>query len=59
MNLNCSENETLKNALYDIIDITSGYNGCYNPLDESGSIKGMAELIDNIRDIAKRAILDS
>lgn len=57
--IDCSINETLKTALYDIIDVTSGYNGCYNPNDESGSIKGMVELIDNVREIAKIAILKS
>ena len=55
----CSVNETLKNALYDIIDATSGYNGCYDPVNESGSVKGMTELIDNVREIAKIAILKS
>lgn len=54
-----SEHEILKNASYDIIDATSGCNGFYNPVDENGSIKGMADLIDNVREIAKKAILKS
>ena len=53
------ENNKLKEGMYDILDISSVYSGWYNPNTSQGNPKELAKLIDNIRDIAKRAILES
>lgn len=56
----CSlDDKSIKDSMLEILDITSGYGGHYNPFNKDGSAEELAILIDNIRNIAKDAIRNS
>lgn len=48
---------SLKESLHEILEVSSGYGGWYNPNTLEGNSAELVKIIDSIREIAKAAIL--